>query len=229
MKQAIGYYVSLLTAGLTLTAFGIAFFTPPLSGPSCTANCFTYPYLDIASRFPRDYYWMYAAMLLSLVYLFWIICIHYWSPENKKVFSQMSMFMALLSTGIFAADYFVQLAVVQPSLLAGEADGISLLTQFNPHGVFIALEEIAFILMSLSFLSLVPVFGKNKNEKAVKWVFLSSFVLSMVSFLIINNMFGINREYRFEVAMFSINWLTLVVGGILMNRVFKKNQALPAA
>jgi len=54
------------------------------------------------------------------------------------------------------ADYFVQLTVVQPSLLAGERDGIALLSQYNPHGLFIALEELGYLLISLSLVCLMP-------------------------------------------------------------------------
>jgi hypothetical protein len=60
--------ISCLPAVLTIGTFAIAIATPPLAGPLCAGGCFTYPYSDIASRFPRDYYWMYPAMLLNLVY-----------------------------------------------------------------------------------------------------------------------------------------------------------------
>lgn len=32
----------------------------------------------------------------------------------------------------------------------GETEGITLLTQYNAHGIFIALEELGYLLMSLS-------------------------------------------------------------------------------
>ena len=57
----VGFYSAILTALLTVFSFVTAYLTPPLSGPFCAGGCFTYPYSDIASRFPRDYYWMYPA------------------------------------------------------------------------------------------------------------------------------------------------------------------------
>jgi hypothetical protein len=42
------------------------------------------------------------------------------------------------------------------SLMNGQAQGIALLTQYNPYGVFIVLEELGYLLMSLSFLFLAP-------------------------------------------------------------------------
>jgi hypothetical protein len=45
----------------------IAFATPPRSGPFCTMSaCVTAPYTDVAVFFPRDYVWMYPALLLWL-------------------------------------------------------------------------------------------------------------------------------------------------------------------
>ena len=76
---------------------------------------------------------------------------------------------AAMSALVLSADYFIQVSVIQPSLLSGETEGIALLTQFNPHGIFIVLEEMGFLLMSISFVALIPVFsGTNALEKAIK-------------------------------------------------------------
>ena len=219
----VGYYAALMTVLLTLVAFSIAYLTPPLAGPFCTGGCFTYPYSDIASRFPRDYFWMYPAMLLNVVYYILMVAIHYFAPVEKKIFSHIGQSFALLSMATFVIDYFLQVSVIQPSLILGETDGIAILSQFNAHGVFIVLEEIAFIMMSMSMLFMVPVFvGKSKTEKAIRWIFTGNFVLTAVSFALFTYSFGIFREYRFEVAAFAINWLALIASGILLSIVFKR-------
>ena len=219
----VGFYAALLTALLTVGTFVIAFLTPPLSGPFCAGGCFTYPYLDIASRFPRDYFWMYPAMILNLVYYILMVAIHYSAPDDKKIFSHIGVSLALLSMATFNIDYFLQVSVIQPSIVLGETDGIALLSQFNAHGVFIVLEEIAFIMMSLSMLFMAPVFtGQTSAEKAVRWIFVGNFLLTAVSFALFSVFYGIFREYRFEVAAFSINWLALVASGILLSVIFRK-------
>jgi hypothetical protein len=219
----VGFYAALLTALLTVGTFVIAFLTPPLSGPFCAGGCFTYPYSDIASRFPRDYYWMYPAMVLNVVYYILMVAIHYFAPADKKIFSHIGVSLALLSMATFNIDYFLQVSVIQPSLVLGETDGIALLSQFNAHGVFIVLEEIAFIMMSMSMLFMAPVFaGQTKAEKAVRWIFAGNFLLTAVSFTLFTVFYGIFREYRFEVAAFSINWLALVASGILLSVIFRK-------
>ncbi|HEX8992138.1 MAG TPA: hypothetical protein VF784_10725 [Anaerolineales bacterium] len=226
----LGFYASIVTAILAVVTFGIAIFTPPLSGPYCTSGCFGYPYAEAVSRFPRDYYWMYAAIMLTLAYYVLMACIHHFAPHDKKIFSSVGLSFALLSTAVLVVDYFLQVSVIQPSLAQGENAGIALLTQFNGHGVFIALEEIAYLMMSLSLLFMAVVFsGKTKLEKALRWLFISCFSLTILSFVLYSIYYGINREYRFEVASISFNWLTLIASGVLLSILFRRAPAGPTS
>lgn len=218
-----GYYVSLITTILTVITFAIAICTPPLSGPFCTGSCFEYPFTDITGRFPRDYYWMYPAIILSFSYLIMMIAICHAMSDNKKLFGMIGVSFATISALVLSVDYFIQVSVIQPSLLAGETDGISLLSQFNPHGIFIVLEEIGFVLMIISFFSFVPVYnGKNRLEKTIKWTAIISLILAITAFSLISAMYGIHREYRFEIIIISITWLELILIGILFTRYFKR-------
>ncbi len=223
----LGFWSAILTTALTIITFGIAVATPPLGGPYCTGGCYSYPYSDVASRFPRDYYWMYPAILLSLVFYVLMSAIHYSAQKEKRVFSHIGLSFALISTATFVTDYFLQVSVIQPSLLLGETDGIALLSQFNAHGVFIALEEIGFFMMSLSMLFMAMVFPlKSKREKVIRGLFISSFILTVTAFVIYSFVYGIHREYRFEVAAISINWLILIVSGIVLAGWFRQQATL---
>ena len=225
MNNRIGFYISILTGTATIITFIVAYLTEPLSGPFCVANsCFKYPYLDIASRFPADYIWMYCAIVWLLFYTIFMTCIHHNAESEKKTFSQVGLSFAIMSALILLANYFIQLSVVQPSLLNGEFDGIALITQYNPHGIFIALEELGFILMSLAFLFMAPVFAKGKLEKAIRSIFIGSFALTVITFILISIFYGIHREYRFEVAVMSINWLTLIVSSVLVSIMFRRSE-----
>jgi hypothetical protein len=218
-----GFIVSVALTLITLVTLGIALCTPPVSGPFCKESCMEYPFTDIVSRFPRDYLWMYPAVLLTIIFVVFVMCIHYYASEEKKIFSHIGLSFSLISATALISDYFLQISVIQPSLVSGEAAGISLLTQYNPHGVFIALEEIGYILMSVVFISLVPVFqGKNKLEGAIRWIFTLSFLLIILSFVIISLLYGIRREYRFEVAAITIDWITLIVAGTLLSILFRR-------
>jgi len=47
-------------------------------------------------------------------------------------------------------DYASQLSFIQPALLLGEAVELSSWTQYNPHGVFIAFENVGYLLFNLA-------------------------------------------------------------------------------
>ena len=217
-----GWYISIVTTLLTVITFGTAICTPPLSGPFCTGSCLEYPFSEIASRFPRDYYWMYPAIILSFSYLIMMITIYQTAPENKKLFGMLGVTFAIMASLILITDYFIQVSVIQPSILSGETEGIALLTQFNPHGIFIVLEEIGFTLMIISFFVLFPIFnGTTTLEKTIKWVAIIAFALAVVSFLLVSIVHGIHREYRYEVVIISITWLELIFISFLIARYFK--------
>jgi hypothetical protein len=223
LHSRLAAYSALLTSILTLVTFGIAIATPPLSGPWCTGSCFTYPYADIAERFPRDYYWMYAALLQLIAYAVLLTCIHDYAHREKKLYSLLGLCSGLIAATVLFADYFVQLSVIQPSLLAGETDGIALLTQFNAHGIFIVVEELGYLLMGVACLPLAMVFsGKGYIEKSIRWIFLGGFILTVFSFIAILFAYGLQREYRFEIASISINWIVLIVSGFLLYVLFTK-------
>jgi len=52
---------------------------------------------------------------------------------------------------LIVVDYGIQLTFVQPALLAGEAQGLSAFTQDDPHGMFIALENVGYLLLGVAF------------------------------------------------------------------------------
>jgi hypothetical protein len=219
----VGLYASIAVVLLTLVTFGFAIVAVPISGANCLEGCIDYPYLDTVAQFPKDYRWMPLASLLMLVYVIWTVAIHAAAAPHKKVYSQVGLAFASMAALILVMDYFLQFSVVPISLMSGETEGITLLTQYNAHGVFIALEELGYLLMALSFVFIAPAFAcKDRLQKAVRWVFLSGFGLALVAFIAFSAMYGLDRQDRFEVAVISIDWLVLLVNGILLSVVFRK-------
>ncbi|MEI7727569.1 MAG: hypothetical protein WCK09_20845 [Bacteroidota bacterium] len=220
-----GFYSAIITAILTAITFGIAICTPPISGPLCKGSCIEYPFINIISRFPRDYIWMYPAMMLTLLVVFLMVCIHYYAQAEKKVFSLTALCFTLISSTLLFVDYFIQVSVIQPSLVRGETEGIALLTQFNPHGIFIALEDAGYLTLAAAYLFTSFVFtGANSLERAIRWILLMGFILAFGSFILMTSIYGTNLEYRFEVTVIAIDWLVLIFFGILLSQVFKKSK-----
>ena len=149
--------------------------------------------------------------------------IHSYAPEDKKIFSQIGFSFSMIAALILLMDYFVQFSVIPISLMSQEMQGIPLLTMYNPHGVFIALEELSYLMMSLSLFFMAPIFAnKNRMEIALRWIFIISFIAVIASFTLISITYGLNRMDRFEVMAISINWLALIVSGILLANLFKR-------
>ena len=129
-----GVIAAVVTTVLTVVSFGLALTALPDKVP--------YPFTDdvIAAQWPGDYLWMYPAVLLMLIVVVLFVSFHRSVPEHARVYSQTAFAFVLLGAGLIATDYYIQIAVLQPSTLRGETDGVALLTQFNAHGVFIALD-----------------------------------------------------------------------------------------
>lgn len=218
-----GYYSSIILVILTLITFGMAMAAIPNSGAFCQADCFEYPYLDTLSEYPGDYIWMYPAIVLMLTFMIMVLAIHASASDENKVFSHISLAFATVSTILLSVCYFIQITVVPSSLMNGETAGITLLTQYNPHGVFIAMEELGYIMMSFAFIFLVPVFGsKDRIEFAIRWIYIIAFIIIVISFAIISIKYGSERQDRFEVMIISVDWLVLIVNGILTSILFRR-------
>lgn len=219
----MGFYTAMLTVVTTIITFGFALIAIPVSGANCPADCVTYPYLDTVAQYPRDFLWMQPAMLLMLVYIALVTSIHAYAPMHRKAFSQIALSFAIVSAVILLIDYYVQFSVVPLSLMNDETEGLPLLIQYNPHGIFIALEELGYIMMSLSFVLIVPVFkGKDRLSAAIRWVFVIGFVLNIIALVVITLTYGLERLDRFEVVIISVNWLTLIINGGLIATLFRR-------
>jgi hypothetical protein len=215
----LGFYAAVVITILTTISFIIALLTPPLSGPLCLNDCFSYPYHEIASRFPRDYIWMYFSIVLYI--LLPVLFISFWdiADAGNKKYVLLATGYATIAVTILIATYFIQLSVVQASLIKGEYDGIALLTQFNPHGTFIASEEIGYSMICISLFALSPLF-KGSHLRMLRIVLKSGLFMAVISFLAIVFIYGNNRETIFEILIISIAWLQLIVAGILISRFF---------
>lgn len=223
-EARLGNRIALAASMLTAVTFAIAVLTPPLSGPLCAAGCLDYPYSEAASRFPRDYWWMYPALGATALQAMLMACLHGRTRAELRGRTLIGLLFAAMGALILLGDYFVQLAVLQPSLLAGETEGLALLSQYNPHGVFIALEELGYLLLSLSFPWMAAAFpGKGGTARAARWTLHAGFVLSIAALAGITAAYGFRREYRYEIAVISIDWLAFILVAAFAAAEFRRD------
>jgi hypothetical protein len=223
MKDRVGFWAAILTVLLT-SAFAVAgVATPARSGPFCgptTWACVPAPYTNVAQFIPGDYLWLIPGLLLAPMVVVLIAAIHAFAPESRRALSRTAQSFALAYAVVIGADYFGQFAVVIPSLQAGEIEGLSLFTQYNPHGLFIAGEALGYLALSAAFLSAAPVFAGRGIERAIRWLFAGGFVLAGAAFI---GFWIVGGDLiAFEVAVLSINWIVLAVSGVLLSVVFRR-------
>lgn len=220
-KLLTGVFSSYGLSLITLITFGFAMIAIPISGANAPDGGIAYPYLETIQQYPRDYIWQYLAMVLMCAYLVNFIIIKELVSETVKLCAKIGVAFAIISTTVLLVDYYVQVNSVVISLRSNEFEGIPLLTQYNPHGVFIALEELGYIMMVLSFACLVPVFWK-KGTKPIAVIYFIGFLGSVIGFILISIQYGLDKQDRFEVIIISLAWLILIVNGILIGKRLRK-------
>lgn len=217
----LGFWSAILTTVVSAAFFVLGILTPARSGPFAPpAEVIPYPYTNVAVFIPGDYTWLYPGLLLAPIFVILMSCIYHRAPEEKRIFGQIGLSFALIYATIIMIDYFIQLAVVEPSILSGETAGLSLFTQYNPHGLFIALECLAYLIMSASLVSIAPIFMGGRLERSVRWLYVSGFVL-VIAALVGLVLFGQNFV-AFEVVALLINWIVLIVSGVLLSILFQR-------
>ena len=112
---------------------------------------------------------------------------------------------------------------MQPSLEKGQLDGWAMLTMYNPNGVFIALEELGYLLMSLALVCLAPVFmQRNRVERTIRWLLVLGLASAVASLVGVSVVRGTDRGYVFEIIVISIVWLTMILVGPLVAVAFRR-------
>jgi len=227
----LGFWAGLLTAVLAAAALALAVTTPPRSGPYCQSACIGYPYTEAASFVPRDYLWMYPALLAPLAFTVLAACLHSWTPARWRHLSLTGTCLAAVGAAILVVDYGLQLSVMQPSLLAGETSGLSLLSQYNPHGVFIGLENIGYgtIALALIFLGMPLAKSARKPARAAGWVFAAGGGVTLLLLAVFAVVYSSTLDYRFEVIALLLSYLVLAAAGTLLAASFSPWRVMESA
>jgi hypothetical protein len=174
----------------------------------------------VAQYIPGDYLWLLPGILLAPTFVVLMASIHALAPEPRKVYSRLGLSFALIYAVVILVDYYLQLAVVAPSLQAGETEGLSLFTQYDPHGLFIALETLGYSMMTVAFLFAAPAFSGGRVVRAIRGLFTMSFVLAVAGFV---GLAVLGRDLvAFEVTLLMIDWGVLIASGVLLGVVFRR-------
>lgn len=218
----VGFWSALLTALLAGVHFVSGVLTPARSGPFAKpADIIPYPYTIASQYIPLDYYWLIPGLLLAPIFVVFIASIHAYAPEEKRVFGQIGLSFAVIYAAVIMANYFIQWTVVVPSLQKGETANLSLFTQYNPHGVFIVLEALGYLMMSTAMVFVAPLFTQGRLQRTLRWLFVCGFVLAAILFVTLL-LLGYDIV-AFEVSILTVNWIVLMASGALLSILFRRS------
>lgn len=220
----MGFWAALVTSSAATLSLAVAATTPPRSGPNCGSGCIVYPYTDVAAFVPRDYLWMYPAVLTLLAFVALAVCLQDRLPVGRQPLNRIGVCFAAIGAAVLVTDYAIQLMVLQPGLLSGEIEGLSVWSQYNPHGIFIGLENLGTVTLGLSFLFLGAALRglPPKPARAAAWVFLGGAGATIIALILFAAVNRSRLEYRFEVISLLITWLVLIANGILLCITFTR-------
>ena len=166
----LGVWSAILTGvfsvGWAISYFGIQQVIapmPPWRGAAAYAAEFT----------PIHLLNLYPSLPLAVTFVVLMACIHVYAPAEKKVWSLSALAIAVLYATMASINYNIQLVAVRQSLLAGETEGLAMITMANPHSVFVALAN-SYVYMCLAMLFAAPVFEGGTLARWTRWLLLAA-------------------------------------------------------
>lgn len=110
------------------------------------------------------------SILLASAFLMLSTCIHYYAPDEKKIWSHMGIVFSLVYAIICTTNYLIQIIAITPSLLNKELDGVTIFAPAYPNSIFFALMG-SYIFMCIASFFISAVFTGGRLETAIRWSF----------------------------------------------------------
>jgi hypothetical protein len=169
--------------------------------------------------FPKD------AILISLFslciappFLLTLLALYYTTAKKRKIWSHAALLFGLMYTSLAIFVYVVQLAVVIPKTIRGEADAIRVIV-FTEHSFFWSLAALAYICMGLSTLFASFVFNNSGLERWLKWTLFANALLTPVVALVY-----FYRDFSSNLIMLAFPWGITAPASIILLAIFFKGK-----
>jgi hypothetical protein len=118
------------------------------------------------------------SLLLAPSFALLMLCVHYYSAEDKKVWSHAGIMFATIYAVMVCINYYVQLSLVVPHMIRGEIESIRPFL-FTPFDSFIySVDVLGYSFMSLSTLFAAFVFtGPGLERTARRFMIANGFLI----------------------------------------------------
>lgn len=121
---------------------------------------------------PLTFYVSLTLALLSAVLLTMLmVSIHFYAPEEKKIFSNIAVAFTLIGVALISLNYYVQLTVVLKQFLADNTEGLQMFIYQNTASVMFAVDIVGYFFIGLAMFFVAPVFGNGLLELFIRWFF----------------------------------------------------------
>ena len=108
------------------------------------------------------------SLLLAPSFTLLMLCVHYYAPEDKKVWSHAGLLFATIYAVLVSINYYVQLTLVVPHMMRGEIESIRPFL-FTPFDSFIySVDLLGYSFMSLSTLFAAFAFTGSGLERTAR-------------------------------------------------------------
>ena len=95
-----------------------------------------------------------------------LACVHSIAPNEKRVFSQVSLGFALLFALAVSINRFTQLGVVRESIASGNVQGVDWFLAYGNHSILFGLEMLGWAwFLGLAMLFAAPVFSRGRLQR----------------------------------------------------------------
>jgi hypothetical protein len=114
------------------------------------------------------------SLFLGICFLVLMVSIHYYAPEESKLWSHIGLVFATIYTALISINYFVQLTLVVPHMQAGETESVKFLL-FIPFDSFLySVDILGYSFMSLATFFTGFVFKNKGSEKYIRFFLIAN-------------------------------------------------------
>jgi hypothetical protein len=122
------------------------------------------------------------SLILAPAFTALMVSIHYYAPEDRKIWSCLGLAFTLIYATIALINYMVQLLPVWRSLENNETDGLAMFVLGNPHSIFWALAY-SYFFMNIAMLFSAQVFGGDPLRNRIRLLFILNGLSGLVTLL----------------------------------------------
>jgi hypothetical protein len=167
--------------------------------------------------------WIMPAFLLAPIILTMMVCLHEWVPKEKQTWSFLALVFTAVYVAVLTPFYYIQMTVITFNLGNVTTEGLSLWLHayYYPYNIAGALEAVGYGFVSISFLLVSFVFGKEKLQQWLRWTFVGVGLTGLSLF--IDPLFRLPMVFLIVDAV--ANSLLGIIAPVLMSIVFRRKES----